>query len=213
MSATRPRPRWEATHQRIREAAANLIRHRGLSAPSVADVMNAVGHTVGGFYAHWPNRAALFAEAFSDRTRALWHKLLGTATQTDPKQRAVWIVRQYLSRTHRDADIEGCLFPSVLEDAAAHGEPYRTAVAAELEAFAEGLAQNIAPNDAGGRKQALGLLSLLLGGVALARATGTSPLSTEILEASRALAYAALDVQPSKLAVEAKPPARGRARS
>jgi len=194
----RARPRWETTHERIREAAANLIRHRGLVAPSVADVMNAVGHTVGGFYAHWPSRAALFAEAFADRTRRLWTQLLGTATQPDPTDRAVWIVRQYLSRAHRDADIEGCLFPSVLEDVAAHGDPYRASLTQELERFADGLARTIAPGEADARKRALGLLSLMIGGVALARATGTGALSKEILEASRALAYAALDVKPER---------------
>jgi AcrR family transcriptional regulator len=202
----RLRPRWKATHTRIREAAANLIRERGLVAPSVADVMNAVGHTVGGFYAHWPNRAALFAEAFTMRTRQLWMGLLETATQTAASERAVWIIRLYLSRAHRDAHEEGCLFPSVLEDAAAHGEPYRAAVMQELEAFTDALATTIGNGDAPARKQALGLLALCIGGLALARATGTGALSKEILEASRALAYAALGLTPESPA--SRPQAR-----
>jgi TetR/AcrR family transcriptional repressor of nem operon len=203
----RPRPRWEATHARIREAAANLIRQRGFLKPSVADVMNAVGHTVGGFYAHWPNRAALFAEAFSARTRRLWTGLLGTATQPAAGERAVWIVRQYLSRAHRDAQEQGCLLPSVLEDTAAEGDPYRAALLHELDAFADGLAATLGAGDAAARKQALGLLALLIGGLALARATGTGAVSQEILEASRAFAYAALGVTP-----EPPTPARSRSR-
>jgi len=75
------------------------------------------------------------------------------------------------------------------------------------------LAHKIAPGDVAGRKQALGLLSLLIGGVALARSTGSSTLSAEILEAARSLAYAALDVEPSKPGVEGKPAPRSRGRS
>lgn len=191
------RPRWQKTHSLIREAAATLIRHRGLAAPTVAEVMSKIGRTVGGFYAHWPNRAALFDEALSVRTRKLWTELLSTAAQADPTERAVWIVRQYLSRKHRDADAEGCLLPSVLEDVAVQAEPYRATLNHEIEHFAGSLGKSIAPDDRdGGYARALGLIALMIGGLGLARATGQGALSDAVLAASRSLAYAALNTTP-----------------
>ncbi|MCA9774876.1 MAG: helix-turn-helix transcriptional regulator, partial [Myxococcales bacterium] len=53
------------TRAQILEAAARLFRERGYAGVSVQDVMAAAGLTVGGFYAHFPSKEALYAEAFA----------------------------------------------------------------------------------------------------------------------------------------------------
>ncbi|ACZ77684.1 transcriptional regulator, TetR family [Dickeya parazeae Ech586] len=55
----------EATRQRILETASKIIRRDGFDALVIVDVMKQAGLTHGGFYAHFPNRDALVAEALA----------------------------------------------------------------------------------------------------------------------------------------------------
>ncbi|MGH8116808.1 MAG: TetR/AcrR family transcriptional regulator, partial [Rhodanobacteraceae bacterium] len=53
----------QATHERIVEVAARAIRRRGYGGTSVDEIMQGAGLTHGGFYAHFPSREAMLAEA------------------------------------------------------------------------------------------------------------------------------------------------------
>jgi len=183
--------RWERTHVQIREAAARLLRTRGLRLPSVAEVMAAAKLTVGGFYGHWDSKEALFTDALRDTLRASWARLIDLTRGDTARERLAGLVRRYLSRSHRDTPELGCPLPTTLGDIAVLGDPYRGAVAEELEHFIAGLARVAEP--IGGRQLALGLVATLVGGLSLARATAGTPLSDEILAASRKLALAALE--------------------
>jgi TetR/AcrR family transcriptional regulator, transcriptional repressor for nem operon len=183
--------RWARTHARLRETAALLLRTRGLREPSVADVMRGARLTVGGFYGHWASREALFEEVLRDALRETWSRLLEQASGATPRERLACVVRRYLSRAHRDAPGAGCPLPASLGDIAALGPPYREAFGGEFEAFAAALGAVAGPPD--GRRLALGLAALMVGGLALARATAGTPLSDSILDASRALALDALE--------------------
>ena len=55
--------RRETTHERIVEVASRALRRNGYAGVGVADVMKHAGLTHGGFYAHFPSRDALLAEA------------------------------------------------------------------------------------------------------------------------------------------------------
>lgn len=183
--------RWERTHLQIRAAAARLLRTRGLRLPSVAEVMHGARLTVGGFYGHWDSKEALFVDALRDSMRANWARLVDLARGDTPKERLATLVRRYLSRVHRDTPEAGCPLPATLGDLAVLGDPYRGAVAEELEHFLAGLGRLADP--LADRKLSLGLLAAMVGGLALARATAGTPLSDELLTASRALALAALE--------------------
>lgn len=183
--------RWERTHAQIRQAAALLLRTRGLRLPSVADVMKGAKLTVGGFYGHWDSKESLFAEALGETLRGNWAQLLAASRGETARERLAALVRRYLSRAHRDAPELGCPLPTTLSDVAVLGEPYRGAVAGELEAFLAGLGKVAEP--LGGKQLVLGLVALMVGGLSLARATEGTPLSDAILAASRALALATLE--------------------
>src|SRR5436189_4238717 len=60
--------RKQVTHERIVGAAARAIRRSGYDGTGVADIMQKVGLTHGGFYAHFASREAMLAEA-ADRDR------------------------------------------------------------------------------------------------------------------------------------------------
>ncbi len=182
--------RWARTHAQLRLTAAQLLRTRGLRLPSVADVMKGAQLTVGGFYGHWASKEALFEEALREAMRSNL-QLIELARGETAKDRLVSIVRRYLSRAHRDTPEAGCPLPTTLGDVAVLGEPYRSAVAEELEAMVANLGRVAEP--LGGKQLALGLLALMVGGLSLARATEGTPLSDAILSASRALAQTALE--------------------
>jgi len=56
------------THQRIVRAAAKRFRENGLAGVAIADLMEEVGLTVGGFYKHFDSRDDLVLEAFRAET-------------------------------------------------------------------------------------------------------------------------------------------------
>lgn len=190
MMAMTKAERWTKTHEAVRATAGKLLRARGLSLPSVAEVMKGAQLTVGGFYGHWDSKEALFDEAFRDTYRGMCERILHDLPGEQPRDRVVNVVRRYLSRSHRDGVETGCPLPSTLSDVAVLGDPYRTTLAEELDGFAAELGKVAGP--LGGKKLGLGLVALMVGGLTLARATRGTPLSDAVLEASRALAYAAL---------------------
>ena len=53
----------EASHERILSVAARAIRRSGYDGTGVADIMKEAGLTHGAFYAHFPSREAMLAEA------------------------------------------------------------------------------------------------------------------------------------------------------
>ena len=67
-----------ATRERILDEAAQSFRERGFGGISVADLMNSVGLTHGGFYGHFSSKEDLMAKACqravssSRRTGAAW---------------------------------------------------------------------------------------------------------------------------------------------
>ena len=171
------------TRKRILTAAARLFRERGYDGVGVDTIMNEVGLTVGGFYAHFPSKKALFAEAVTtalDRGEAL-----RAAKSVDPKDSLRALINGYLSRTHREMVGEGCPLPVLTPDVARSDGATRASYEqqflhylGEIEALLpEG---SIAPRD-----RALALMAQCVGGLMLARAVKDEQLSNRILKACR----------------------------
>ena len=113
-------------------------------------------------------------------------------TRLDDKpaaDRAVVILKRYLSPAHRDLQTEGCQLPAVVGEIATTVPEHRDALVGEVEAFAAGVSEHL-PAQGGPlsrRQLALGLVALMYGGLALARAAGGTELSDEMLKACRAV--------------------------
>src|SRR5262245_19344358 len=155
------------------------------------DVMKGAGLTVAGFYNHFDSKEELFVEALRQAASATWAPLLKSAKGDSPRARALGVIRQYLSRKHRDNREKGCLLPSAAPEIAREGEPYRSALEKELSDFAGSLADLL---DAGvnGREKAIGLLALMYGALSLSRAVAGARLSDEFLQAVKKLCEQAL---------------------
>src|SRR5690348_16287853 len=100
--------RKEETHERIVAAAARAIRRSGYNGTGVADIMKDAGLTHGGFYAHFPSREAMLAEA-ADRAGSESVAMMERIAATSPPQRVLQAMMQaYLSKAHVEGVETGC---------------------------------------------------------------------------------------------------------
>src|SRR4030095_15194413 len=98
----------EATHDRIVAAAARAIRRSGYDGTGVADIMKEAGLTHGGFYAHFPSREAMLAEA-ADRAGSEGVAMMERIAAPSPPPQALQAMMQaYLSKAHVEAIETGC---------------------------------------------------------------------------------------------------------
>jgi TetR/AcrR family transcriptional repressor of nem operon len=181
----------QKSREAIAASATALLRERGIKASSVMDVMKGAGLTVGGFYNHYDSKEELFVEALRNAASTNWDQLFKFAKGDSPRSRTLSVIRQYLSRKHRDNKETGCPLPSTAPEVAREGEPYRSALEEELSGFASSLA-NMIDVGAESREKALGLIALMYGALSLSRAVAGTRLSDEFLQAGRRLADLAL---------------------
>src|SRR3954468_22548362 len=106
----RSREEAAATRARIVAVAARLFRARGIDATSVADVMSALGLTVGGFYRHFDSKEALVTEAIDAASRETTDRHLAKSGPPEGRQRVelLSLLDHYLSHAHRQHAGQGC---------------------------------------------------------------------------------------------------------
>jgi TetR/AcrR family transcriptional regulator, transcriptional repressor for nem operon len=182
------RERKELTHRTILDSAARLVRKRGIAGTGVSEVMQGARLTVGGFYAHFGSKADLVDDVLRRTGARLRETLFARLHEKPATDRAVIILKRYLSAAHRDLQTEGCPLPAVVGEIATTAPEHRDVLRGEIEALAGGVGDHL-PGEAPlpRRQLALGLVALMYGGLALARALRGSELSGEILEACRAV--------------------------
>lgn len=172
------------TRERILEHAGALLRTAGLSGLAVGKAMKAAGLTVGGFYNHFENQQRFVAATLRHALVQSRTRLMASPLYGQPFLEA--FVRKYLSRSHRDVEAAGCPLPATLSELPQAGIPAREALEEELELMLRDLTERLPDEDpAVRRQQALGVFALCVGGLTLARALGSGPLSDEMLRACR----------------------------
>jgi TetR/AcrR family transcriptional regulator, transcriptional repressor for nem operon len=170
-------------HENILKEASRLFRERGFEGAGVAEIMQAAGMTHGAFYAHFPSKEALEAEAVECALAQLDRRVdAATAKGSDAKRD---FLERYLSATHRDHPGTGCaiaaLGPEIARNSAAR-KPFTQ----RLKHMIEGMAGRFRwkhKNTA--HRNAIHLLSAAVGALVLARAVDDQHLSDEILESVR----------------------------
>jgi TetR/AcrR family transcriptional repressor of nem operon len=175
------------TRSRILDAAARQIRIKGPEKVAVTDVMASAGLTHGGFYAHFPSKKALVADAvdamFAEgqrRTKALGDALADPATDIRAALRTH--LTSYLSPEHRDGLERGCPLPSLAADIARGAGAAAPRFAAGLQRLTSRMEAaldriGVAAPDA----EANAVVAQMVGAVGLARAIGKGAQSDAIL--------------------------------
>ena len=147
--------------------------------------------TNGAFYAHFASKDDLVANVLADQMRGL-QETLGSASPGRPALED--FVQDYLSPRHRDHPDTGCPSAALLDEIGRCGKTTRRAYTQGMQEFVDAVATNLSPDDPGAaRVQAIGLFTILVASVQLARAVTDRKLSDEILQSGIRNAQALLD--------------------
>src|SRR5437667_4315308 len=175
----------EATHDRIVEAAARAIRRSGYNGTGVADIMKDAGLTHGGFYAHFPSREAMLAEA-ADRAGSESVAMMERIAATSPPPRALQAMMQaYLSKAHVEGVETGCATAALGSEMPRHAPEIRRAATRRMKEMNDLVARQ-SPNwgQPGAHERALFTVATMVGALVLARAVDDPRLSDALREAA-----------------------------
>src|SRR6266513_4962119 len=177
--------RKEVTHDRIVEAAARAIRRSGYNGTGVADIMKNAGLTHGGFYAHFPSREAMLAEA-ADRAGSESVAMMERIAATSPPQRALQAMMDaYLSKAHVEGVETGCATAALGSEMPRQAPEVRRAATRRIKAMIDLVARQ-SPDwgQPGAHERALATVASMVGALVLARAVDDPKLSDALREAA-----------------------------
>lgn len=181
----KPASRKELTHERIVEVAARAIRRSGYDGTGVADIMKEAGLTHGGFYAHFPSREALLAEA-ADRAGAESVALSERiAASVPPEQALPSMVRAYLSKEHCEGIENGCPMSALGSEMPRQAPLVRRAATRRIKEMIDVVARQLPDwGQPEAHEEALTMIATLVGTLMLARAVDDPKLSESFREAA-----------------------------
>jgi len=168
----------EATRQRIVEIAAAEFRRKGIEGIGVADLMAKAGLTHGGFYSHFKSkedlvRAALEEAAKKSRIRKI----------ADEGGSLEEIVRWYLRPEHRDVPERGCAIAALVAEVGRHSQATRKEMTGSVERLLGIIESRLPANKPDRHNAAIGVFSIMMGALQLARTVSDKELSDQIIEA------------------------------
>ena len=175
----------EASHDRIVSAAARAIRRSGFDGTGVADIMKEAGLTHGAFYAHFPSREAMLAEAAGRACAESAAAAAGAAASHPPGQALAAMLRAYLSPQHV-AQIElGCPLAALGSETARQAPEVRRVATRHIKETVDLLARQ-SPDwgQPGAHERALVTISTMVGALLLARAVDEPALSEALCQAA-----------------------------
>jgi len=179
-------PRYDAEHKaetrrRIIDNAGARFKQAGIDASGIAALMSDAGLTNGAFYAHFASKSDLVASVMADQL----HIQRETLSVLPAGRAAIEeFVREYLSPFHRDHPESGCPNAALLDEVGRCDDTVRRNYTHGMQSVVNEIAARLAPDDpAAARTTALGLFTLLVATLQLARAVSDPTLSDEILAA------------------------------
>jgi TetR/AcrR family transcriptional regulator, transcriptional repressor for nem operon len=179
------------TRRRIIETAGRRLKQDGIDGSGVAALMSDAGLTNGAFYAHFESKDDLVANVVADQL-ATQRAVLASL----PEGRAAVeeFVRDYLSPHHRDDPSTGCPSAALLDEIGRCDDAVRDSYTEGMQSIVDVITAHLSPHDpAAGRTRALGLFTVLVATLQLARAVSDRELSDDILESGIRTAGLLLD--------------------
>lgn len=179
--------RKQATHDRIVNTAATIIRRSGYGGTGVADIMKQAGLTHGGFYAHFDSRDQLLAEAVDRAGADTLERVRKVVGRAAPQDAMNVLVDAYLSDGHAASPEAGCALASLGSETPRQAPEVRQVCARRLKEMVD-LVERQLPGwgEPGQHEKALGVLSCLVGAMVLARTADDARLSSAVREAAKA---------------------------
>jgi TetR/AcrR family transcriptional repressor of nem operon len=175
----------EATHDRIVDAAARAIRRSGYNGTGVASIMKEAGLTHGGFYAHFPSREAMLAEA-ADRAGGESVAMMERIAANLPSRQALPAMMQaYLSKEHVEGIENGCATAALASEMPRQAPEVRRAHTRRIKEMID-LVSRQSPEwgQPGAHEQSLVTIATMVGALVLARAVDDPALSDALRNAA-----------------------------
>lgn len=174
------------TRQRIVEAASAEFRRNGIGSTGLAGLMGAAGLTHGGFYKHFDSKDQVVDESVALGLDAVFESM-GRTLQAAPGERGLrHTIAKYLSAEHRDDAATGCPLAALGSELARSADSVRATATARFEQIVEQLAAQM-PDlpPAAARKEALWIMTSMIGAMTMARVVDDPELSAQILRQTR----------------------------
>lgn len=168
-----------ATRQRIIDKAGERFKRDGIDGSGIATLMSDAGLTNGAFYAHFASKDELVASVVSHQLAVQ----IGSYGALEPGHDGLEaFIRWYLSPGHRDQRGTGCPSAALLDEIGRCPDETRGAYTDGARRIVDEVAARLAPADpASARGTAIGLFTMLVGSLQLARALTDPAFSDEVL--------------------------------
>ena len=175
----------EASHERIVCAAARAIRRSGYSGTGVADIMREAGLTHGAFYAHFPSREAMLAEA-ADRASAESNAVAASVIAAVPPEQALRaLIQIYLSKEHLEGIETGCPISALGSEMPRQSPEVRRVATRRIKEMIDLVARQLPDwGQPSAHERALVTVATMVGTLVLARAVDEPALSEALCDAA-----------------------------
>jgi TetR/AcrR family transcriptional repressor of nem operon len=174
------------TRRRIVEAASTRFREHGIEATGLADLMAAAGMTHGGFYKHFDSKDQVVMESVTLALEEMVDGLARTLKAAPGRRGLNMAIGEYLSTDHCNDAAGGCPLAALAGDMARGSDRVRRAATLGFQKMVDliaGALDGLTP--AAAHKEALGMISTMIGAVTTARAIDDPELSAAILRQAR----------------------------
>jgi TetR/AcrR family transcriptional repressor of nem operon len=174
------------TRQRIVEAASAEFRRNGIDGTGLANLMAAAGMTHGGFYKHFESKEQVVKESLALAIEEMVESLRSTVSASPGKRGLHAAITNYLSTGYRDDPAGGCPFVALGSDMARSSDAVREATTAGFLDMVDVIASQLdSKSPAVAKKDALVMLSTMIGAATMARVVNDPELSESILQQAR----------------------------
>jgi TetR/AcrR family transcriptional regulator, transcriptional repressor for nem operon len=180
---------------RILDAAARRLREEGLDGAAIGPVMRDAGLTHGAFYSHFSSKDDLASAAFGRAITTGRQHWINPMRGESWRERLTGLAKRYLTTAHRDDLSTSCGFATLSSDAARASEEFRASYERELRTSLAAICGGDESSDR--LDDAIALMAVCVGGMALSRAVVDPKFSVRILRVAREAAAKLADTQPN----------------
>ncbi|MER6941244.1 TetR/AcrR family transcriptional regulator [Nocardioides sp. NPDC127514] len=193
----------EATRRRMIETAGRRFKSDGIDGSGIATLVADAGLTNGAFYGHFTSKedlvASVVTQQLADQVAVVDALPTGLASVEA-------FLREYLSAAHRDDPAEGCPSAALLDEIGRCDATTRDAYTEGARSMIEAISRHL--EEGGGQQtdeRAIGMFTLLVGALQLARAVTDTELSDRILAAAYTQAMTIAGARPAGTPTQESP--------
>lgn len=170
-----------ATRRRMIETAGRRFKRDGIDGSGISALVADVGLTNGAFYGHFGSKDDLIASVVAAQLADQVARVEALPADLGSVQA---FIRDYLSPEHRDDPAGGCPSAALLDEISRCEVAVREAYTDGARAMIEVIARHIGGDFDGAVPRAIGLFTLLVASLQLARALTDRELSDRVLAAA-----------------------------